>query len=361
MRRLHTEVVLPALNKYGIWVGETTLYATNGRAVPVSHMVIAHRDESGQMVRFSSVMRDIADETYAKRDALLQMNTLRAVAEAIPEGVAVVGADLCYRFVNSAFERSIGIPREQIVGQTMRDVLGREAFLQHMPWFARALAGETVSFETASLAEHGGTRHLLISHAPLRVDQATVDSVVTVARDISLQKREEMRLREVSQRDLLTGLLNRAGLEYYLERAQAEGRGPSLALLYIDLDHFKRVNDKYGHAVGDQVLQVFASRLQNSVRPTDGVARLGGDEFAIVLSGVGERSVAPAVAAKVIAATQTPFVLNDVQLNLGASIGIAFAATDASGWADLLARADANLYKAKAGGRGRFVDEVEAA
>lgn len=357
--RLHAEVILPALDKHGIWVGETTLYAANRREIRVSHMVIAHRDELGRLERFSAVMRDIADETHAKRDALRQMNTLRSVAEAIPESVAVVGADLRYRFVNSAFERTLATPREQIIGQPMRDVLGRDAFLQHMPWFARALAGETVSFESAVPIENGGTRHLLISHAPLRVDQANVDSVVTVARDISLQKREEMRLREVSQRDPLTGLLNRAGLDQYLERAMAEGHGPSLALLYIDLDHFKQVNDQYGHGVGDEVLKLFAARLQNSVRPTDGVARLGGDEFAVVLCGVSKRSVAPAVADKVIAAAQTPFMVHEVQIKIGASVGIAFAAADAAGCSALLDRADANLYKAKAAGRGRVVDEPD--
>ncbi len=189
------------------------------------------------------------------------------------------------------------------------------------------------------------------------MDDGSIDGVVAVAQDVTTQKREEMRLRELSQRDPLTGLLNRAGFEQYLERALVEGRGPSLALLYVDLDHFKPINDQYGHPVGDQLLQLFAQRLCKTVRPTDGVARLGGDEFAVVLTGVKEPANAYAVAEKVIASAASPFDVGDMQLTISASVGVSFAAYSAGGWADLVARADANLYKAKTAGRGRYVGE----
>ena len=135
-------------------------------------------------------------------------------------------------------------------------------------------------------------------------------------------------------------------------------------MLYIDLDHFKPVNDQHGHGVGDQVLQRFAERMRKIVRPTDCVARLGGDEFAIVLLGVNDRKIARAVAEKVIAAANKPFAVGELQITIGVSVGVAFAvsakpgASGASGWADLVARADANLYKAKAAGRGRYIDET---
>ena len=359
-RQLHADVILPALAACGVWVGESTVYGANEKEIPVSHMVIAHRDTQGRIERYSTVMRDITVENAAKLELLRQMNTLRSVTEAIPESVAVVGADLRYRFVNSAFERWTATPREQIIGQTMRDVLGRDAFLHSLPQLARALAGETVSFESTFDGAEGST-NLSISHAPLRVDQDRVDSVVTVARDTTLQKREEMRLRELSQRDPLSGLLNRAGFEKYLGGALADGGGPSLALLYVDLDQFKPINDQYGHAVGDQVLQLFAERLRRTVRPTDGVARVGGDEFAIVLADIHGPAVAGAVAAKVLASVQTPFAIGELQLTISASIGVAFGASLEAGWLDLVARADANLYKAKAAGRGRYVYADDAA
>ena len=355
--QLHVDVILPALQSSGVWVGETTVYGANRQEIPVSHMVIAHRDERGRVERYSAVMRDITVDTNDKLDALRQINTLRSVTEAIPESVAVVGSDLRYRFVNSAFECSLDLPREKIIGMTMRYVLGRDAFLQNLPRLARALAGETVAFESMSSGVNGPI-HLSISHAPLRVDQAGVDSVVTVSRDITLQKREEKQLRELSRRDGLSGLLNRAGQEQYLERALSEGGGASLALLYIDLDHFKPVNDQHGHAVGDQVLQLFAQRMRKSVRPTDCVARLGGDEFVIVLADVADRAVVWSVAEQVINAAKRPFAVGEHHISAGASVGIARGVVRESGWRDLIARADANLYKAKAAGRGRYVDEA---
>src|SRR6476620_107993 len=124
-----------------------------------------------------------------------------------------------------------------------------------------------------------------------------------MAQDITVHKREEVRLLQLAERDALTGVLNRQGFESYLSGSDDEG----LALLYIDLDRFKPVNDTHGHPVGDELLRAFADRLQRLVRPTDAVARLGGDECALVLSGVRERANADAVADKVVRAAQEPF------------------------------------------------------
>ncbi len=205
---LHINVILPALAERGVWVGESAVLGANNTEIPVSHMVISHRDQSGSIERYSTVMRDITTEALAKQDGLRQINTLRSVTEAIPESVAIIGADLRYRFVNSAFERRIATPREKIIGHTLQEVLGREVFLRRLPWLTRALAGESVTFET-TFDGADGVLHLSISHTPLRVDQTGVDSVVTVARDMTLQKREEMHPRDSRQHEPLAILLNR--------------------------------------------------------------------------------------------------------------------------------------------------------
>ena len=193
----------------------------------------------------------------------------------------------------------------------------------------------------------------LNGYVPLRLSTGELDGFVAVTQDVTEHRREESRLLELSQRDPLTGLMNRAGFEQYLQRNLLEGGGPSLALLYIDLDGFKTVNDGHGHAAGDLVLQAFSKRLASLVRPTDAIARLGGDEFAIALAGVRDRAIARAVAEKVLKAAHTPFGVNNVFVRIGASIGVAFSADPVSGWSDLVDRADAQLLSAKACGKGQ--------
>jgi diguanylate cyclase (GGDEF)-like protein/PAS domain S-box-containing protein len=293
-------------------------------------------------------MRDISAEVAAGEATQRQAATLRSVTEAIPAIVAVVGTDGRYRFVNSAFERWRGLPREQIVGRSLLEVLGHEDHLRSQPWIDRVLAGETVSFER-SYAQ----RHLALTYIPLRLDDGRIDGFVGVGQDITQHKQEEMRLLQLSQRDPLTGLLNRAGFEEHLAASIASGGGPQLALLYIDLDHFKPVNDTHGHPVGDRLLQAFAQRLRTLVRPTDAVARLGGDEFTVVLSGVREALHAQRIADKVIAAAAAPFEVDTLQLRIGASVGVAIGVDAQNDWRELVARADTLLYRAKQSGRGR--------
>ena len=193
---------------------------------------------------------------------------------------------------------------------------------------------------------HPISRALLPSHG-------RVDGFVSVSQDITQHRQEAVRLLQLAERDSLTGLSNRAGFEKYLDAAVASGDAASLALLYIDLDHFKPVNDQHGHPVGDELLRLFARRLQRLVRPTDAVARLGGDEFAIVLSGMRERANVEAIADKIVEAAHAPFEVGELRLQIGASIGLAYDASEEGGLQAFIARADAMLYKAKAQGRGR--------
>ena len=155
------------------------------------------------------------------------------------------------------------------------------------------------------------------------------------------------------ERDPLTGLLNRSGFETYLSEKVRRGNGAHLAVLYIDLDRFKPVNDTYGHAAGDEVLCEFGMRLQCLVRASDAVARLGGDEFGVVLSDVSRPEEAALIADKVVAMAARPIRLAAGEVQIGASVGIAFDAQREGGWKSLVARADSMAYKAKSAGRGR--------
>jgi diguanylate cyclase (GGDEF)-like protein/PAS domain S-box-containing protein len=272
--------------------------------------------------------------------------------KAIPAIVVVVDAEGRYRFVNSAFEHWYGTPRERIIGCTLPQVLGPLEYEKTREWSDRALAGETVHFERRY--QHAdGIQNLAISYIPLLLDNGQADGFVGVSQDITHHRQEQGRLRQLAQRDGLTGLVNRAGFEEHLERCLDDGEGDGLALLYIDLDHFKPVNDEFGHPVGDRVLQDFAARLRDAVRPTDVSARLGGDEFAVVLKGVRDLANANRVADKIVAAARAPFEVDGKTLHIGASVGVAFGIQPGTGWRDLVSHADTLLYEAKRAGRGQ--------
>jgi diguanylate cyclase (GGDEF)-like protein/PAS domain S-box-containing protein len=280
-----------------------------------------------------------------------QTDILRLVTEAIPATVVVVGGDNCYHFVNSAFERYAGRPRDQILGRTAMDVLGEVEVARRRPWMKRALSGETVCF-TLDYPSPEGTLYLEFTCIPLKMAGGEVDGFVGISQDITAQRREQDRLTDLARQDALTGVLNRLGFEQQIEHHVRQGRGGQLGLLYIDLDGFKPVNDRHGHAAGDQVLEQFAQRLKTLVRPTDAVARLGGDEFAVLLVGLREPANAAVVAAKVVHAAACPFDTDIGPLAIGASVGAAFGVNVELGWRELIARADALLYAAKAAGRG---------
>lgn len=352
-----TEEILPALNSRDVWLGQTAVRSGARGEVPVSHMVIAHRDAQNRVDRYSSVMRDISRQVEAQQALLRQTATLQAVTEAIPAIVAVVGHDEKCRFITSRFAHWIGKPRAQIIDQPLHQVLKPDEYLHQQPWIRRALAGETVHFERDYPGRSKG-RNFAVSFIPLAVDGSASNGFLAVSRDITDYKQEELRLLNLAHRDPLTGLLNRSGLEEFLERRMQDSDGSSLAILYIDLDHFKPVNDTHGHPVGDQVLQLFAQRLRGVVRPTDAVARLGGDEFVVLLTEIYDPASAGAVADKIAAAAGTPFQVAQLQIRIGASLGVAHGVEASGDWRELIARADAMLYRAKEGGRGRHAIEA---
>ncbi len=352
--RAFNQVIVPTIRSGKVWVGDTEVYGKDRTKIPVSQMVIAHRDGQGHIARFSAVMRNISAAVEAEAEAMRQTAILRSVAEAIPSSIAVLGVDGRYQFVNRTFEQWCGLPREQILDRRPAVVLGEHELERRRPWIERAKSGETVSFEL----DYPGHRpaHQSITYIPLRTEAGpvTVGGYVVVAQDVTQQRLEQRRLLELSQRDGLTGLLNRSGFEDSVRRQlQRHAADMSLAVLYIDLDHFKPVNDRHGHPAGDRVLQLFAKRLESVVRPTDALARLGGDEFAIALFGVGEAANAHRVADKVLRAAKAPFQLGALLLRLDASIGVAFANGPEIDPERLVEQADAQLLRAKSAGKGR--------
>jgi diguanylate cyclase (GGDEF)-like protein len=182
------------------------------------------------------------------------------------------------------------------------------------------------------------------------------DGISFTWRDVTASFNSRKALRERSERDGLTGVANRRRLEERLRELseQAPRTGTNLAVLFCDLDHFKEINDEFGHVAGDAVLTAVAQRISSAVREGDLVARVGGDEFVVVLPGMHSLDDALAVASKVATAVQRPLTLGDTTVHVQASVGVALS-SDGDDPADVLSEADAAMYEAKRTGRNRIV------
>jgi diguanylate cyclase (GGDEF)-like protein/PAS domain S-box-containing protein len=187
---------------------------------------------------------------------------------------------------------------------------------------------------------------------PLKDDKGFIVGVSIAFQDVSERQQREQALRRESEMDPLTGLINRRGFERLLPSRLAYG-GQKLALLYLDLDGFKDINDSHGHQAGDVILREAAGRLQQAMRQSDLIARVGGDEFCILVTGDAPTDAARSVADKLVQVCSEPLRFGNATVTLGASIGI--AVPDGTSLPEvLLRRADEAMYKAKREGGNRY-------
>ena len=235
--------------------------------------------------------------------ALLESEArLRTIADTLPAMIAYIDADQVYRFLNLAYEREFGLTGLQVLGRSVRETMGAERYGTVAPYIVRVLAGETLSFEEEDVKD-GIERCLEVIYIPqIGEDHPQVVGFHVMRQDITVQKREKQRLLQLAQVDALTGLANRAGFLQKLTDAMHASRkqGRLMAVMYMDIDRFKPVNDTHGHGIGDALLRAFAQRLTQTMRATDTIARLGGDEFTIIMESISRPEDAAVLAAKIV-------------------------------------------------------------
>ncbi|WKB55480.1 PAS domain-containing protein [Eleftheria terrae] len=280
---------------------------------------------------------------------------LRAITDNLPALITYIDAGQRIVFANATFKDWLGVPPSQMLGRPLGEVIGPVLLDQRREHLDAALRGEKVSFEMRSQAM-GVERHLKTVYIPDRRPNGEVAGLFALSTDVTAMKEVEQQLQQLARVDTLTGLANRRQFDEKLAEALRRRRRyeRELAVLFLDVDRFKAINDTHGHAAGDLVLAEFARRLQSCVRSTDTVARLAGDEFVILLEGLGQASEASAVAEKIRAALRLPFNLPTERLTVTSSIGIAIVDEETDSPAALLARADEALYSAKRAGRNSF-------
>jgi diguanylate cyclase (GGDEF)-like protein/PAS domain S-box-containing protein len=259
----------------------------------------------------------------------------------------------------------------EVLGRTAEQLKGRDWVDLAVPAHARERSRETIRrlmagelepvefSESPVLTRDGRERVIAWRNAAVRDDSGRITGTISSGEDVTERRAAEQEIAHLAFHDHLTGLPNRTLLEEHLSiaLARAARQGHSVALLFLDLDDFKLVNDNFGHVAGDQVLGEVASRLRSVTRASDLLARQGGDEFLLLLTDLGDdpEAVAGAVATKLTAALERPFALDGSSFHIGASIGISLFPRDAASADALMRHADAAMYRAKAAGRAAVV------
>ncbi|TDR47728.1 PAS domain S-box-containing protein/diguanylate cyclase (GGDEF)-like protein [Tahibacter aquaticus] len=318
----------------------------------LGQLVRADGDSDAQEIVYSG--RDISARVEAEQALAESQRRLLAVTDNIPALIAQFDTQERYRFTNAFYRRAFDENPESMIGRTLREVRGEETYAVLRDYAAAALRGESVRFE-GEIKRNGLDFQFQAHYVPDRAADGNVQGFFALTFDISALKQAQHELARLARHDSMTGVANRRHFDERLGAALARSRrnGQPLALLYLDIDYFKRINDSRGHRVGDEVIVEFARRLNASVRGEDLVARLGGDEFVILIDAAANPAAAEAIAAKLVATMRDAIVTSAGSVHVTTSIGIAYSTggLDAIG---LVALADQALYAAKTAGRDTY-------
>ena len=279
---------------------------------------------------------------------------LRTINDNLPILIAYIDSQEVYRYANATYHQWFGVAPSDMIGLPIRQVLGEAIYAQSKPNLMRNLAGEKTRFTAPHVVDGIAYTAEIVSFPHIK-NGVVVGSYAMIS-DISAFKDHEEKLQELARTDPLTGLPNRRSFEEKLHEAIicSKRTGFAMALMYLDIDHFKQINDTLGHAGGDDVLREFGRRLRASVRGTDTVCRLSGDEFTVIVEGIDASSAAVGVAEKIRAVTNEPIMAAGVSCKITASIGIAYLHKGEHDAGQISKKADDALYEAKRAGRDRY-------
>lgn len=315
---------------------------------------LPERDADGQVVRWYGTCTDV-HERVAAEAALQESEALvRSILDASPDCIKLLDADGRVLFVNRLGPKAVDLDdASPLIGTRWVDFLKPDAAAIAGDALDRARAGETVTFTLQHPTAKGRPKWWDIVATPVNgVDGLRL---VVIARDITHQKKSEEQVRWAANHDPLTGLPNRLLFQERLDAAAADAEGSGrFALLLLDVDDFKRVNDTLGHDAGDSLLCAFGERLRAATRSDDFVARLGGDEFAVILSGTASEDEVTAAVGTILAELRRPHVFAGRILDCNASIGASLFPSQGINRAELLKHADIALYVAKSSWRGNL-------
>lgn len=328
-------------------------WRAEGTCFPVeywSHPMYHHNEIIGSVITFIDISR--------RKQAEAEKARLSAILEETSDFVGIVDPQGCSLYMNRAGRHMLGISAEE-------NITGMDIIKAYPEWASRiilnkgiphAICNGTWTGETAFLRRDGREipiSQIILSH---KSPEGSLEFISTVARDITEHKRAEEKIKHIAFHDALTNLPNR--ILFYdrlnLAISHAHRTKEMLAVIFLDLDRFKIVNDTLGHTIGDQLLRKVAKRLKKCVREDDTIARLSGDEFSFLLSGITRAEHINHIAQKILTALKQPCIVGGHKLYITASIGIAFYPDDGKNVETLLKNADIAMYHAKEQGKNNY-------
>jgi len=308
-------------------------------------------------LQYNGFILDITGQRKALEDALRTAAEYRLLIENSTDLIAHCDADGRYVSISPSYSEMIGWSAEEVIGQRVVDFLHPDDCAPAAEALASLFKGGVLPDVVEVRKLHRDGHYITLGTKACGVSDPSTGyniGAVLVSRDITRDKERIRLLETLATRDALTGLPNRAWINDQISYMLAQSDDSAYtALLFIDLNGFKAVNDSMGHATGDALLQQVSERLQRCMRPGDSVARLGGDEF-VVAAKCNNRDAASAIAQRIIDSLKEPFVINSMDVWIGAAIGISLARCGTASVGMLFENADIAMYQAKARRDGSF-------
>jgi diguanylate cyclase (GGDEF)-like protein/PAS domain S-box-containing protein len=347
----------PATSSYGIGgeLPQVVLLGGAGTSVLLFWLALAQWRARQRTLQLAAQAKTV----HAAEGLREQLAFIQQLIEAVPQPIFFKDAQGRYLGVNRAWERFFGIAREKFIGKSVFELypndpeLARKHHARDEEIFSHP---GSQSYEAAIRDANGALRQTIYNKATFSKADGSVAGLIGTITDITEQRRVEEQVRHMAHHDALTQLPNRSLLQDRVGQAIAKAKRNDevLALLFIDLDRFKTINDSLGHPVGDRLLQTVAKRLLACTRAADTVARIGGDEFVVLLGDLDQPATARHVAQKVLEALSAPLELDGNTLQVTPSIGICTYPVDGEEVETLMRNADTAMYHAKQRGRNNY-------
>lgn len=318
---------------------------------------VGERDTEGNPIRVIGTKTDISWRKQAELALRQSEERFRNAFDTAAIGMAIVGLDGRWLEVNNALCRMLGYSEEELIDKTFVDVTHPDDLDLDLEYVQQLLNGDLEHYQLEKRYFHktGDVIFVLLSVSLVRNEKGEVIHFVSQIEDVTARKSESDRIRQMAYHDTLTGLPNRRLIDERVNHSLAHAKrvGYPIALLFIDVDHFKQINDTHGHDVGDEILKSVADRMAHCIRQTDTLSRVGGDEFVILLTEIKKPEYAKLIAEQILKAVSQPLHVHTHDFRITLSIGVAIYhdGAETETVSELTKKADLALYEVKSAGR----------